>query len=77
MGLFVWVGWLGPGLLVSTAAWHAGVWLVFFFCSGFRCVVRRPGISIVGRLGGSVESSFLIHQVIVVIYSFVLDSLAG
>ena len=57
--LFILVGWSRSFLSV---AWPTGVQLVFFFCSGFQKVIRRPGISIVGQLTESVESSFFIHQ---------------
>ena len=52
--------WLGPELLVCCLA-HRGSTGVYF-CSGFQYVIWRPGISIVGQLTESVESSFLIHQ---------------
>ena len=55
-------------------AWPTGVQLVFFNCSGFQEVIRRPGISIVGQLTKSVESSFFFFiGVIIMIYSYVLD----
>ena len=53
-----------------SVAWPTGVQLVFFFCSG---VIRRTGISIVGQLTESVESSFLFIRMFIVIYLFVLD----
>ena len=57
--LFILVGW---GRSFLSVAWPTGVQLVFFFCSGFHKVIRRPGISIVGQLTESVKSSFSIHQ---------------
>ena len=57
--LFILDGW---GQSFLSVAWPSGVQLVFFFCSGFQLVIRRTGISIVGQLTESVESSYLIHQ---------------
>ena len=57
--LFILVGW---GRSFLSVACPTGVQLEFFFCSGFQFVIRLTGISIVGQLTESVESSFLIHQ---------------
>ena len=57
--LFILVGW---GRSFLSVAWPTGVQLVFFFCSGFQYVIRRPGISIIWQLTESVESSCLIDQ---------------
>ena len=57
--LFILVGW---GWSFLSVAWPTGAQHVFFFCSGFQYVIRRPAISIVGQLTEYVESSFLNHQ---------------
>ena len=68
--LFILAGW-GRSLL--SVAWSTGVQLVFLLCSGFQNVIRHPGISIVGHLTESIESSFYIHQCGCHDYLFVLD----
>ena len=64
------VGW---GRRLLSVAWPTGVKLVFLFCSGFsvsywapRDLHRRAAYSIC-------ESSFLIHQDIIMIYLFAHD----
>ena len=55
--LSILVGWDRSFL---SDAWPSGVQLVFFFCSGFQQVIRRPGIFIFGQLTES--ASFFIHH---------------
>ena len=55
---------LGPFLTLILLAFHE---------AHYRYFIRRPVIAIVMRLTESIKASFLIHQVAIMIYLFVLD----